>query len=156
MDEPRMEDGAFEATRTILAPMPVLGIPEVLLDEGRGLMSVRLPGADTARILRCADILSCEIYEVEGEEEPVPEGWRGLGEVFKNPLAVARGNAVRRHDRIFGAGVMLALAGSAEPVPLCLWPRQLKRGTRAYRNIMESARELKHAIDEARAGGPYA
>ena len=46
MMEPQTDNGTFEATRTILAPMPVLGIPEVLVDEARGLWSVRAAGAE--------------------------------------------------------------------------------------------------------------
>ena len=73
MTEPQAVDGAFEATRTILAPMPMLGIPEVLADEGRGLWSVRQPGAEVPRVYRCADIRSCQVYEVEGEQQPAQQ-----------------------------------------------------------------------------------
>ena len=65
MMEPQTDNGTFEATRTILAPMPVLGIPEVLVDEARGLWSVRAAGAEQPSIYRCSDIRSCEVFEVE-------------------------------------------------------------------------------------------
>ena len=72
MMEPQAVDGAFEATRTILAPMPTLGIPEVLADEGRGLWSVRQPGVEVPRVYRCAD-------------NPLVPGLRGRGRAAARP-----------------------------------------------------------------------
>ncbi len=152
MMEPQAVDGAFEATRTILAPMPMLGIPEVLADEGRGLWSVRQPGVEVPRVYRCADIRSCQVYEVEGEQQPVPEGLQGIGEIFMNPMAVSRANMARRGDRIFGVGVLVEMAGLAEPVRIGIWSRPLKRGSRSYRNVMGSAEELKSAIEGLMVG----
>ena len=135
MNEPQAVGDAFEATRTILAPMTMFGIPEVLLDEARGLWSIRQPGAPKPTIYRCEDVAACEIV--------------------MNPMAVSRGNALRRGNRILGVVVQVTVRRpDATPVEvnIKLWLRQLKRGTRAYRNVMESARELKGVFDEMIAG----
>ena len=147
MMEPQADNGTFEATRTILAPMPVLGIPEVLVDEARGLWSVRAAGAEQPSIYRCSDIRSCEVFEVEGDQQPEPEGFRALGDILANHMAVSRANAVRRRDRVFGIGVLVEMAEPVAPVRIGLWARQLKRGSRAYRNVVDSAQELKRTFD---------
>ena len=81
---------------------------------------------------------------------------RGVGEIVMNPMAVSRGNALRRGNRILGVVVQRDRARGQMPRPssvnIKLWLRQLKRGTRAYRNVMESARELKGVFDEMIAG----
>ena len=147
MMEPQTDNGTFEATRTILAPMPVLGIPEVLVDEARGLWSVRAAGAEQPSIYRCSDIRFCEIFEVEGDQQPEPEGFRALGDILANPMAVSRANAARRRDRVFGVGVLVEMAEPVAPVRIGLWARQLKRGSRAYRNVVDSAQKLKRTFD---------
>ena len=40
-----------------------------------------------------------------------------------------------------------------DPIRIKLWMRELKRGTRAYRNVMESAVGLKGDFDEMAGGG---
>ena len=155
MNEPQAVGDAFEATRTILAPMTMFGIPEVLLDEARGLWSIRQPGAPKPTIYRCEDVAACEIVEIEPERAEAPDGLKGVGEIVMNPMAVSRGNALRRGNRILGVVVQVTVhRPDAAPVEvnIKLWLRQLKRGTRACRNVMESARELKGVFDEMIAG----
>ena len=91
--------------------------------------------------------LTCEVFEVEGDQQPEPEGFRALGDILANPMAVSRANAARRRDRVFGVGVLVEMAEPVAPVRIGLWARQLKRGSRAYRNVVDSAQELKRTFD---------
>lgn len=154
MDDLQAVEGVFTPTRTILSSAPMFGIPEVLLDEAHGLWSIRQPGMEQASVFRCADIASCEVEEIEAEVTPAPEGLRGLGEVFLNPMGVSRGNAARRKNRIYGVNVVVSMKmPDVDPIRIKLWMRELKRGTRAYRNVMESAVGLKGDFDEMAGGG---
>ena len=70
-------------------------------------------------------------------------------------LAEKTGAALTMANRILGVVVQVTVhRPDAAPVEvnIKLWLRQLKRGTRAYRNVMESARELKGVFDEMIAG----
>ena len=152
MMEPQAVGGAFDATKTLLASVPALGIPEVKLDEPRGLWSVRRPGMEEPAVHRVADIRSCIIEEVEGEQQPAPEGFRGIGEIFLNPMAVSRSNALRRGNRILGVDVVVELEQPLAPVRITLWAQPLKRGTRSYRNVIDAAQSLKRAFDDLMTG----
>ena len=154
MNEPQTVDGAFTATRTILSPAPMLGIPEVLLDEPHGLWSVRPQGAAHPTVFRCSDIASCKIVEEKAERQPTPEGFAGLGEVIMNPMTISRANAVRKGNHIMSVDVVVGLRQpDADPVHIRLWTRPLKIGSRSYKNVLESAEEVKRIFTEMMVEG---
>ena len=77
------------------------------------------------------------------------QGMAMLGEVLKNPGKVARAN--RYKSGAYCAGVYLEVTlrdPAAEKLVIPLWGRELKRGSMAYRQVMESAGTVKAAFDE--------
>lgn len=76
-------------------------------------------------------------------------GYGHAGEVLKNPGKVARAN--RYKSGAYCAGVYLEVTlrdPAAEKLVIPLWGRELKRGSMAYRQVMESAGTVKAAFDE--------
>ena len=69
--------------------------------------------------------------------------------VLKNPGKVARAN--RYKSGAYCAGVYLEVTlrdPAAEKLVIPLWGRELKRGSMAYRQVMESAGTVRAAFDE--------
>ena len=139
--------------RTILLPSVLFGIPEVTANDSARTWSLRKWGNPDPMTYAMADLRGCAVRELEcvgtagpavGEER----GARMLGEVLRNPGRVARANRYR--DGAYCAGVYLEITlcdPAAEKIVIPIWGRELKRGSMAYRQVVESAETAKSAFD---------
>lgn len=139
--------------RTILLPSAPFGIPEVMANDAERTWSLRKLGTPDATVYAMADLKGCVVKELECEGTSGPaagetQGMQLLGEVLKNPGKVARANRYRGGSYCAGVYLEVTLADpDAEAIIIPIWDRELKRGSMAYRQVIESAETVKAAFD---------
>ncbi len=145
--------------RTILLPSAPFGIPEVTANDAEGTWGLRKLGVPHPDVYAMADIASCTVRELECEGTAGPavgeaRGMELLGEVIKNPGKVARANKYKGGAYCGGVYLEVTLRDpTADKLIIPVWGRELKRGSMAYRQVIESAETVKAAFDEMIEGG---
>lgn len=140
--------------RSILLPSAPFGIPEVTANDSAHTWSLRALGDPEPMVRPMAHLQRCVVKELECEGTAGPaadesQGMSMLGEILKNPGKVARANRYR--GGAYCAGVYLEVVlrePGAEKIVIPIWSRELKRGSMAHRQVIESAQTVKAAFDE--------
>lgn len=143
----------YTGKRIILLPSAPFGIPEVLADDEAGTWSIRIPGFPTPKVYRCSDVVGCEVKELGhvATTEELPADLAGaqlVSEILKNPGKVAKRNRMKSGNFCDGVYLKVCLASTDEPVYITMWAHELKRGTKAHKQVIESAETVKRSFDE--------
>lgn len=142
----------FTVTRTLFDPPRITLLPAIYLDEPRKKWAVKFRGT-TPGIFAYADIAQCEVVEAgDSKEASEVSNVDFASEIITNPARATRLNAAKR-DMCLGLGVVVLVNTPEAENPISkleipLFSGEVKRDSKAYQSLRESAETIKAEFDK--------